>query len=209
MSLIDRFFGGGGYRDPPGGVSVPLTPLVLRAGELAQALENAPVDAALVRARFADRCRDVAAAPVAVADFDAQASALDDGAWRRLRLLVGLLDHDAARTAFARVTTQHGAAASLEACSRVAREKRLLTPMLLRASGPRVEELTRAWAGGLGVAIEGESPEVSRAALERLDYARLMQQTLEARRLAAERMKYLEGAQDEDDKKRAPRRGKW
>lgn len=209
MSLIDRFFGGGGHRDPPGGVSVPLTPLILRAGELAQALENAPLDAALVRARFADRCRDAGAAPVAAADFDANASSLDEGAWRRLRLLVDLLDHEAARAAFARVTTQRGAAISLEAFSRVAREKRLLTPTLLRASGPRVEELTRAWASGLGVAIEGESPEVSRAALERLDYARLMQQALEARRLAAERMKYLEGAQEADDQKRAPRRGKW
>ena len=209
MSLIDRLFGGGGYRDPPGGVTVPLAALVLRAGELAQSLENAPVDAALVRARFADRCRDAGAALVAVADFDAQVSSLDEGAWRRLRLLVDLLDLDAARSAFARVTTQRGAATSLEASSRVAREKRLLTPTLLRASGPRVEELTRAWASGLGVAIEGESPEVSRAALERLDYARLMQQALEARRLAAERMKYLEGAQEADDQKRAPRRGKW
>ncbi len=207
MSLIDRLFGGG-HRDPPG-VSVRLAPVVLRAGELAQSLENVPLDTPLLRARLADRCRDARTSPVAVADFDAATSALDDGAFRRFRLLVELADHDAVRAAFAHVALQRGARFVLDALWTIAREKRLLTPMLLRASGPRVEELTRAWLDRLGVAVEGESPDVSRAALERLDYARLVQQAQEARRLAAERMKYLEGEQAADDQKRVPRRGKW
>jgi hypothetical protein len=107
------------------------------------------------------------------------------------------------------ILRQRGAAAGLEAMIGVVRGKQLLTMAVLRASPLRVEELARAWLGGLGIAIAGETAAQSTAALSRLDYERLLAQAEQARLAAVGRMNQLKQAQDEDDKAREPRRGKW
>jgi hypothetical protein len=91
----------------------------------------------------------------------------------------------------------------------VVRGKPLLTMTVLRTSGLRVEELTRAALAALGIAIAGEDPARSAAALQRLDYERLLAQAEQARAAAEGRMAQLKQAQDQDDQARSPRRGKW
>jgi hypothetical protein len=76
-------------------------------------------------------------------------------------------------------------------------------------SALRVEELARAGLGALGIAIAGETAAQSAAALQRLDYERLLAQAEQARQAAESRLAQLKQAQDEDDKARNPRRGKW
>jgi hypothetical protein len=49
----------------------------------------------------------------------------------------------------------------------------------------------------------------SAGALQRLDYERLLAQAEQARQAAEGRLAQLQQAQDEDDRARSPRRGKW
>jgi hypothetical protein len=91
----------------------------------------------------------------------------------------------------------------------VVRAKHLLIMAVLRMSALRLEELARAWLAALGIGIAGEDAARSLAALQRLDYERLLAQVEQARQAAEGRMAQLQEAQDEDDRARAPRRGKW
>jgi hypothetical protein len=186
-------------------LAVVIEPLVDAVG----AFETGEIDAVLLRAQLADRCRDAGLAPVAPEAFDAAVQALDTEAWRRLSALAALADRREIGGVLAGILRQRGAAAGLEAMLGVVRGKHLLTMAVLRASPLRVEELARAWLGGLGIAITGETPAQSTAALARLDYERLLAQAEQARLAAVGRMNQLKQAQDEDDKARAPRRGKW
>jgi hypothetical protein len=60
-----------------------------------------------------------------------------------------------------------------------------------------------------GIAIAGETAAQSAGALQRLDYERLLAQAEQARQAAEGRLAQLQQAQDEDDRARSPRRGKW
>jgi hypothetical protein len=186
-------------------LAVVIEPLLDAVG----AFETGEIDAALLRAQLADRCRDAGLAPVAPEAFDAAVQALDVEAWRRLSALAALANRPEVGAVLAGILRQRGAAAGLEAMLGVVRGKHLLTMAVLRASPLRVEELARAWLGGLGIAITGETAAQSTAALSRLDYERLLAQAEQARLAAVGRMNQLKQAQDEEDKARAPRRGKW
>ncbi len=203
MSIFDRLRSG--RIDAALALDVVVGPLTDAIG----AFETGDIDAVLLRAQLADRCRDAGLAPVAPEAFDAAVQALDAEAWRRMSALAALANRREIGGVLAGILRQRGAAAALEAMLGVVRGKHLLTMAVLRASPLRVEELARAWLGGLGIAIIGETPAQSAAALSRLDYERLLAQAEQARLAAVDRVYQLKQAQDEEDKARAPRRGKW
>jgi hypothetical protein len=69
----------------------------------------------------------------------------------------------------------------------VAKASSLVTLELLQGGPLRREELARRLVLGLGGSVAGERLPDSRAALERLDYGRLMAEAERAKRAAAER----------------------
>jgi hypothetical protein len=163
----------------------------------------------LVRARFADRCRDAGLEPLFPEEFDTLADNLDAEAWNRLALLVGALDLEAVRSVLPVLAAARPLADLTSAAfAGLARETPLLTLELLRQSPLRVEELARRFIAELGAAVRGESPQVSRQRLARLDYGQLLAEAERAKQAAADRVEQLRKLQEEQEKLRA-RRGKW
>lgn len=204
MSLTNRLFGRKGG-----------TPQ-LDAVELQAFLSNAVSHGAgrraepeLVRARFADRCRDAGLEPLLPEEFDARTDGLDAETWDRLALLIGTLDLEAVRSALAVLATARPLVDLVSAAfAGLARETPLLTLELLRQSPLRVEELARRFIAELGGAVRGESPQVSRQRLARLDYGQLLAEAERAKQAAAGRVEQLRKLQEEQEKRRS-RRGKW
>jgi hypothetical protein len=205
MAFTDLLFGRKGTGPQ---LDVPLLQAALVEGVTRHA--GQPVDAELVRARLADRCRDAELTPLLPEEFDGLAADLDEETWRRLAMLVGLLDRDDVRTALAAVAAVRGLLGVVVDAAFVglARQTPLLTLELLRQSPLRVEELARRFVAALGAGVRGESAKVSKERLERLDYERLLREAARAKEAAAERMKQLRKLQEEHEQ-RGPRRGKW
>jgi hypothetical protein len=171
------------------------------------ALERAALEPLLVRARLADRCRDLGLEPLDPDLFDSATAGLPEPAWRRLALTVAALDTAPVREGLKPALARNLAEAVQGGLVGFAREAELLTLDLLRQSPLRLEEFARAWAARLGAGIAREKPEESKARLERLDYKRLLDEAERAKK-AAEDRDYLKKLQEAEDKKRAPR-GKW
>jgi hypothetical protein len=204
MPLLDRLLGRKG-RPPQLDLAVVDAAL---AGALARAAGR-PADPDLVRARLADRCRDVKLEPLLPEEFEALAYALDAEAWGRLALLVGLLDVEAVRAVLPALAAGGPLRDLLNtAFFGLARETPLLTAELLRLAPLRVQELARRFIAALGAAVRGETAAVSQQRLERLDYGRLLAEAERAKQAAEGRMEELRRLQDEQEQRR-PRRGKW
>jgi hypothetical protein len=206
VSIFDRFFGAtkGGGR-----VEVPVAPVVAAMARAASQFEAVDVDAALVGARLSDHCRDASVEPVEPALFEASARPLDAQGWRRLAVLTAALDQPELRAGVASSLQARGAVEVVGGFVASAKEKARLEMSVLCRSPLRVEELARDLLARVDAPVAGETREQSRAALERLDYERLLALADKARDAARERMEYLKKAQEEDDKTRGPRRGKW
>lgn len=206
MSIFDRIFGGakGGGR-----VEVPVAPVVAAMARAATVFEAVDVDAALVAARLGDHCRDASVEPLDPAVFEASSGPFDAQAWRRLAVLTVALDQPELRAGVASSLQAKGAADVIGGFVASAREKPRLEISVLCRSPLRVEELARDLLARIDAPIAGETREQSRAALERLDYERLLALADQAREAAKQRMEYLKKAQETDDKARGPRRGKW
>lgn len=203
MSIFDRRRSSGSRSAE---LALPAVLAALRA--VVPVLEHGEIDAALLRAQLGDRCRDAGVEPVAPGSFGAEVRELDAEGWRRLSALASLWTLSEVDLVVTPILKQRGAAPVVTAMLAVVRGKPLLTMTLLRMSALRVEELARAWLGGLGIAIAGESAAQSAAALRRLDYERLLAQAEQARQAAEARMAQLKQAQEADDAARLPRRGK-
>lgn len=204
MSIFDRFVGSKDAR-----IEVALPHAVSAVGAAVPAFEGRDVDAALVRARLADLCRDAGADPMDPAAFDAGTRALGPEGWRRLGVIAAALDRAELRSAVGAAARRRGAAEVVGGLLVMAGRRARLDLEVLRKSPFRVEELTRAALAVAGVGVIGETREQSGQALERLDYDRLLAEAERARLSAEDRMKALKKAQEEDDKKRGPNRGKW
>ncbi len=207
MTIADRFFRRGRKtRAVPaldlGGLRACFSAGVARfAGKV--------IEPALVRARLADGVRDTGLTPLLPEDFAERTAGLDAEGWRRLALVVAALEREEVGAALAAAEGKRGLGVVLDdGFFRIARERSLLTLDLLQQSALRVEEMARHFLAGLGAPVEGETPAQSRQRLERLDYARLLEQAEKAKVSAEERMEYLRKLQDEQEKK-GPRRGKW
>jgi hypothetical protein len=205
MSIFDRLRPSG----PRVAAELALPAVVAAAREAVERFEHAEVDAALLRAQLADRCRDAGVEPVDPELFDAAAGELDTDGWRRLSALAALWTRVELGAVLAAVLRQRGAGPTVAQLVSVARGKPLLTMAVLRMSALRVEELARAQLAALGIVIAGETAAQSAGALQRLDYERLLAQAEQARQAAEGRLAQLQQAQDEDDRARSPRRGKW
>lgn len=204
MSLTNRLFGrkGGAPQLDPAALQAFLSNAV-------SACAGRPAEADLVRARFADRCRDAGLEPLLPEEFDALAGGLDTEAWSRLALLVATLDLEAVRSALAVLAAVRPLVDLTRAAfADLARETPLLTLELLRQSPLRVEELARRFIAELGAGVRGETPQVSRERLARLDYGKLLAEAERAKQAAADRVEKLRKLQEEQEKRR-PRRGKW
>jgi hypothetical protein len=215
MGLLDRLLGrpqeaGGaaaaGAFEPP---SVALDPLLEELAALLDALAGDRPDPDVVRARLADTFRDAEAAPLPPAELDGLAGGLDDGGWRRLWLLTVGASHGVLGPALPALVAGRGVSSVVQTgFVGVAAGTPLLTIELLHQSSLRLEELGRRWLAGLGAYVEGETHEVSIAALHRLDYGRLLAEVDRAKLSAEERLAYLKQLQEAHDASR-PRRGKW
>jgi hypothetical protein len=204
MSLSERLFGRKG-----GLPQLDLAGLQASLADAASRIAGRDAEPDLVRARLADRSRDAGLEPLLPEEFDAMTAGFDEEAWRRLALLVGALDLDGVRGALPELAARRPLAALVgTAFAGVAKETSLLTLELLRQSPLRVEELARRFVAGLGALVGGESAEVSRQRLERLDYGRLLAEAERAKQAAEERAERLRRLQEEQEQRR-PRRGKW
>jgi hypothetical protein len=173
------------------------------------ALVNKDIEPDLVRARLADKYRDVQLEPVAPAEFDALTTGLDDESWRRLGLTVGALDLAAVGPALPQLLGARPVRVQIEeAFVGLAKAVPLLTLELLRQSPLRVEEFARHFLARLGAMFIGETTAQSQERLERLDYGRLLAEAERAKQLGQERMDHLRQLQEEQDLRRR-RRGKW
>lgn len=204
MASSKRFFGTKRARS----AIIVLPPLLSWVVEDVPRWANANVEPELVRARLADRYRDVHISFIAPEAFDALSAGLDPEAWRRLALAVSMLDFDSIRANLAGVLTEPAAVHVREAFVGFARSTPLLTLELLRQSPLRVEEFLRRWLAGLGATIADETSEQSRERLDRLDYGRLLAEAEQAQGAAEARMEKLRKLQAEQLARRV-RRGKF
>lgn len=199
MSLTERLFGRpAGAKLDLAAVQARLADAVRRAGE---------PDPDMTRARLADGCRDAGVTPVLPEEFDEATAQLDGETWRRMAVLVGVLDLAPVRAALPQLPAGRSGAEAVAVFAGVAGNTSLLTIEVLEQSELRVEELARRLLTGLGAAAAGETADESKTKLHRLDYGRLLAEAEQARQAAAERAERLKKLQDEQERRRT-RRGK-
>jgi hypothetical protein len=204
VALLDRLFGR--KVGPP---SLDLAALQAGLADALARTAGGPAEPDLVRARLADRCRDAGLLPLLPGAFDALTNGLDAEAWGRLELLVGAMNLDCVRAALpALPAVERPPELVSTAFVGLARDTALLTRELLRQSPLRVEEFARRFVAALGAMVRGETEQVSRQRLKRLDYGRLLAEAERAKTAAEGRMAELRRLQDEQEQNR-PRRGKW
>ncbi|HVK63148.1 MAG TPA: hypothetical protein VM694_01670 [Polyangium sp.] len=169
----------------PESVPLDLTQILAALGQVLAEIEPAALDVDVARAKLADLCRDLAIDPVDPLELDPLAAGLDRGAIERLALLVLVLERRVIpEPALKRIFEGRARTAAREGLFDVARGSGLVTLDLLRQSPLRREELAHRLILGLGASVAGESLAEARAALERLDYGRLMAEAERARRAA-------------------------
>ncbi|HEX3758138.1 MAG TPA: hypothetical protein VHW23_05510, partial [Kofleriaceae bacterium] len=118
MSIFDRLRTG----TKAGPVELALPPVLAVAREAVERFEHAEIDAALLRAQLADRCRDAGVEPITREALDAQVRELDGEGWRRLAALAALWAPHDPGAALAAVLRQRGAGFAVGALVAVARE---------------------------------------------------------------------------------------
>ncbi len=208
MKLLDRLLGRPERPDasPP---AIALGALLEEIAALLEEIAGDRMDHDVVRAKLADMLRDLEVEPIDPDEVAALAAPLDEEGWARLALVTLAARRGALGEALPALVAARGASPLVRAgFVGFALGSPLLTLELLRQSSLRREELVRRWIATLGALVEGETPEASRAALERLDYGRLLAEVDRAKMSAEERMAYLKKLQEDHDAT-LPRRGKW
>lgn len=166
-------------------VPVPLAPITAALGALLAENDPASLDPDVARAKLADVCRDIQLEPLDPLELDSLAADLDRGAWERFALLCLVLERGAIpRETLRKILTGRARSAIRDGLVEVARASPLVTLDRLRDGPLRREELARRLVLGLGASVAGESLPDARAALERLDYSRLMAEAERARKAA-------------------------
>lgn len=192
-----------------GRVAIDLPEVRAHFADQAARLADKLIEPELVRARFADRLRDVKFPPPKPDTFETLGDRLIEEEWRRVALAVSALDLQKVREAVPKLCEDRGMAEWMrDGFFELARETPLLTMELLRQSPLRVEEFARHFLMRIGAAVANETAEQSRKRLERLDYTRLLAEAERAKQSAEERAAYLRKMQEEEQRRR-PRRGKW
>lgn len=189
---------------------IQLDGLITTFGRAAGFWESQPRPEILVRARLADACRDQHIKPASEARFQASWTALDAEQRLRFCILTEAFELPEAAAALPKVCGHGGSAEpALALLQRSAVQLQYLTGSVLRESDIRLEEFARTFCAAWELGIHGETPPASAARLHAIDFSRLMQEANAARASAEERLAYLRTLQEEQEKTRRPRRGKW
>jgi hypothetical protein len=171
----------------PESVPVPLEPFMTMMVEVLGEFDGALADLDVVRAKWADVCRDQSMDPLEPLEVDGLTTNFDRGAVERMALIVVLLERGAiARETLVRIVDRRLRTATKGGIIEPAQNSRLVTLELLAQSPLRREEMARRVVLGFGASVRGEKLSESRAALERLDYGRLMDESNRARRALRE-----------------------
>lgn len=171
----------------PDSVPITLESVIAVMTEVLAEFDTSLADLDVARAKWADVCRDLQFNPLDPLEFDGLTGQFDRGAVERLALIVVLLERFAiSRDILARIIERRVRAATKGGIIEPAQQSQLVTLELLAQSPLRREELARRVILGFGASIRGEKLVDSRAALERLDYGRLMEESNRARRVLRE-----------------------
>lgn len=163
----------------------------------------------LVRARFADACRDANVRPVTGLEFRSAWERLDSSDQKRFALSVSAFEVDEIVSRKSALCRGGSAVLLLTRLVDLCKQLPLLTLEVLQQSDIRLEEFARHFCAAWNLPIQGEKAETSQARLKEIDFGRLMQEAEAARGSAQERMAYLRELQEEEEASRRPRRGKW
>ncbi len=192
------------------GASIQLDALIATLGRATGELESAAEDAALVRARLADCCRDANVRPVSEAEFNNVWNGFDqEHQWRFCVLIAPLYLPEVGSRLAPLCQAARVASPVLKMLQELTTDHHLLTGSVLQQSDVRLEELARHFCAQWRLPIEGETADASETRRQQIDFRRLMKEAESARASADERLAYLRRLQEEEEKKRRPRRGKW
>jgi len=167
----------------PESVPVPLQPVMTVMTEVLGEFDASVADLDVARAKWADVCRDLSLHPLDPLEVDGLTTHFDRGAVERMALIVVLLERGViTRDILTKIVERRLRAATKGGIVDPAQTSQFVTLELLAQSPLRREELARRVILGFGASIHGEKLAESRAALERLDYGRLMEESNRARR---------------------------
>ncbi len=190
--------------------SIELDSLITSFGRATSAWDSQTNLAPLVQARLADNCRDAKLRPVSRAEFQQTWQVFDEEHQGRFCILLGGLElPDVVLRAQQVCGPGQSALPVLRLLHQLTEGHPLLTSLVLQQSDIRLEELARHFCARWGLPIQGETPKASAARLHEIDFGRLMKEAEAARASADDRLAYLKQLQEEQDKTRRPRRGKW
>lgn len=189
--------------------SIELDSLIAKFGQAAGFWTSQPQAEVLVRARLADACRDLKLRPPMGVEFQNCWSQLNEEQRLRFCILTDGLEVPELAAAVQRLCTKGVAEPVLSLLQQQTAQLQYLSGSILQESDIRLEEFARHFCAAWKVEIQGESPAASAARLHAIDFGRLMQEANAARASAEERLAYLRELQEEQEKTRRPRRGKW
>ena len=198
-----------GKRKSPKSQPVDLDELITTIGQATKFWQTQTNIGPLVRARFADTCRDAKLHPVTGADFRSAWKQLDSAGEQRVALSVSAFEVDSAIKSVKDFSSDGNAAALLVRFVEFSRRLPLLTIEVLQQSDIRLEEFARHFCAEWDLSIQGENTAESVARLVEIDFGRLMREAEAARGSAEERMAYLRKLKEKEEESRRPRRGKW
>lgn len=166
----------------PESVPISLDSVLLVMSDVLRDLEIAAADLDVARAKWADLCRDLGMNPFDPLELDGLTTHFDRAAAGRMALIVVMLERGAiSRDVLIRILDKRIRTATKAGVVEPVQASQLVTLELLAQSPLRREELARRVILGFGASIRGEKLGDSRAALERLDYGRLMAEANRAR----------------------------
>lgn len=164
-------------------VPIVLERFTTMMSEVLAEFDTSLADLDVARAKWADICRDLSMNPFDPLELDGLTNHFDRGAVDRMALIVVMLERGVIpKDVLVRIVDRRLRAATKGGIVEPARDSKLLTLELLAQSPLRREELCRRVILGFGASIRGEKLAESKAALERLDYGRLMDEANRARR---------------------------
>lgn len=192
------------------GAPIQLDGLITTLGQATSELECVPKNSALVRARLADCCRDANIRPVDETEFNKAWNRFDEEHRWRFCVLVAPLELPQVHSRIGPLCqSARSASPVLKLLQELTSDHPMLTGSVLQQSDVRLEELARHFCAQWRLSIEGETEQASEARRQEIDFRRLMKEAESARASADERLAYLRRLQEEEEKKRRPRRGKW
>jgi hypothetical protein len=189
--------------------SIGLDSLITAFGQGADFWESQGDPDVLVRARLADACRDAKIRPIGEPQFQACWNTFDNEHRLRFCLFSVAIELPEVAQRLVSICNSGDGRGALGLLQNLTNALNVLTVAVVRESDIRLEEFARHFCAAWGLPIAGETAAASAARLHAIDFGRLISEAEAARASAEERMAYLRKLQEEQEKTRRPRRGKW